>query len=143
MFVLRKTMDAAVEAQRVIGSNAVMSLARSYGDALNRVTALQQTLSAWVRNDPKDITPNQMAQMFYAQDDSWQAAFFNCMQDEILAYHEALPPSRPGMWPTPSAGVPAGEGQWWHMGQKLSDKGFETIEAMYEHAKYHREKGKS
>jgi hypothetical protein len=91
MFVLRKTMEAAVEAQRQIGSNAVMSLARSYGDALNRVTALHHQLSAWVMNKPEHITPQQFAQMFYAQNDEWQAQFFNCMQDEVRAAHESMP----------------------------------------------------
>lgn len=140
MIVLRKTMEAAVEAQRQIGSRAVMQLAQSYGDALNRVTALQKQLSAWVLNEPRNITPAQAAQMFYAQDDTWQAQFFNCMQDQVRAHHDALPPSRPGQMPTPSAGVPAGEGQWYHMAKLLTDEGFETIEAMLDHAKYHRER---
>lgn len=140
MFVLRKTMEAAVEAQREMGSRAVMQLAQAYGDALNRVTALQHQLSAWVLNEPRNITPNQMAQMFYAQNDEWQAAFFNCMQAEITAYHDALPPAKPGTWPNPHPGVPAGEGQWYHMAQHLTDEGFETIEAMLDHAKHHRSK---
>jgi hypothetical protein len=139
MIVLRKTMEAAVEAQRAIGSRAVMQLAQSYGDALHRVTALQKQLSAWVLNKPGDITPEQMAQMFYAQDDGWQAKFFNCMQDQVRAIHEAMPPSRPGAMPTPHAGVSAGEGQWCYMAYHLTDEGFETIEAMYQHAKWRRE----
>lgn len=140
MIVLRKTMEAAVEAQRQIGSRAVMQLAQSYGDALNRVTSLQKQLSAWVMNRHGDITPEQAAQMFYAQDDRWQAAFFNCMQDQVRAIHEAMPPTRPGAMPNPSPGIPAGEGQWCFMAQHLSDEGFETIEAMLDHAKYAREK---
>lgn len=138
MFVLRKTMEAAVEAQRQYGARAVQQLAASYGDALNRVTALQQQLAAWVLNEPRNITPQQMAQMFYAQNDEWQADFFNCLQDEIQAYHDALPPAKPGTWPKPHPGVPAGEGQWYHMAARLNDSGFETLEAMFEHAKDHR-----
>lgn len=140
MFVRRKTMEVAVEAQREIGSRAVMQLAQSYGDALNRVTALQKELSAWVMNKPENITPEQMAQMFYAQDDSWQAAFFNSMQEHVRAHHEAMPPARVGGMPNPSAGVPAGEAQWYHMARHLTDEGFETIEAMLDHARYHRER---
>lgn len=139
MFVLRKTMEAAVEAQREIGSRAVMQLAQSYGDALNRVTALQKQLSAWIMNKPENITPEQAAQMFYAQDDRWQAAFFNSMQAQVRDFHEAMPPARPGTMPNPHAGVPAGEGQWCHMAYHLDDEGFETIEAMYQHAKWRRE----
>ena len=140
MIVLRKTMDAAVEAQRQMGARAVMQLAQSYGDALNRVTALQHQLSAWVLNDPKHITPEQAAQLFYALNDEWQARFFNCMQAEVRAIHDAMPPSLPGRMPTPHAGVPAGEGQWYYVAQHLDDSGFETLEAMYEHAKHTRER---
>jgi len=140
MLVRRKTMDAAVEATREAGSRAVFQLAQSYGEAFNRVSALQKQLSAWVLNEPGNITPEQAAQMFYAQDDRWQAAFFNCMQDQVRAHHDAMPPARPGGMPNPSYGVPAGEGQWWHMAQHLTDEGFETIEAMFDHAKYRRER---
>jgi hypothetical protein len=138
VIVLRKTMEAAVEAQRQIGANAVMQLARSYGDALNRVTALQKQLAAWVLNEPDNITPQQMAQMFYAQNDEWQAEFFNTMQDQVRAHHDSLPPPRHGCT-NPPAGVPAGEGQWYFMAKHLDDEGFETIEAMLDHAKHHRE----
>ena len=138
MIVLRKTMEAAIEAQRQIGSRTVTQLAQSYGDALNRVTALQMQLTAWVMNKPGNITPEQMAQMFYAQDDRWQASFFNCMQVQVKAIHDAMPPARPGAMPKPCAGVPAGEGQWLHMAQHLTREGFETIEAMFDHAKHQR-----
>lgn len=138
MFVRRKTMEAAVEAQREIGSRAVMQLAQSYGEALNRVTALQKQLSAWILNKPENITPEQAAQMFYAQDDRWQAAFFNSMQDQVRAHHRTAPARLGGML-NPSAGVPAGECQWRFMSYHLNDEGFETIEAMYQHAKWRRE----
>lgn len=134
MFVRRKTMDAAVEAQRLAGANTVMSLARSYGDALNRVAAIQHELSAWVTNKPEHITPQQFAQMFYSQNDEWQAEFFNCLQAEIQAHHDALPPRRPGEFPNPHAGVPAGEGQWFYMAEHLNDSGRETLAVMHEHA---------
>lgn len=143
MLVFRKTMEAAVEAQREIGAKAVFNLAKSYGDALNRVTALQQQMAAWVLNKPEFISAEQAAQMFYAQDDRWQAAFFNGMQDQVRAYHDALPPARHRYEHVPSAGIPAGEGQWYHMAQHLTDEGFETIEAMFDHAKHHRESQQS
>lgn len=135
MFVLRATMLDAVATER----QRFAELAHRYGGALERVTALQKQFSAWVLNKPEFITPEQAAQMFYAQDDTWQATFFNCMQDQVRAHHDALPPARPGAMPTPSAGYPAGEGQWYHFALKLNDEGFETIEAMFDHAKYARE----
>ncbi len=134
MLVLRKTMEAAVEAQRAIGARAVSQLASEYGEALRRVTALQSQLSAWLLKEPGNITPEQMAQMFYAQDDRWQAQFFNCMQAQVEAFHEAQDPRDRA-----PAGIPAGEGQWWHMATHLTDSGFETIEAMFDHAKHKRE----
>lgn len=142
MFVLRKTMEAAVEAQREHGSRAVMQLATAYGDALNRSIALQQQMSAWVLNVPGDITPEQAAQMFYAQDDAWQAAFFNCMQEQVQTAHDALPPPRHGELRF-SPGYPPGEGQWWYVARLLDDSGFETLEAMFEHAKAFRERAAS
>lgn len=139
MIVLRKTMDSALEAERKSWADRLSALAAHYGDALNRVSALQVQLSAWVLNRPENITPEQMAQMFYAQDDDWQARFFNCMQEQVQANHDALPPTAYGM-SRRSAGVPAGEGQWFYAMAKLNDSGFETLEAMYEHAVYHRNK---
>jgi plasmid maintenance system antidote protein VapI len=134
MLVLRKTMDAAVEAQRRIGADAVMSLAKSYGEALNRVTALHQQLSAWVTNKPEHITPRQFAQMFYAQADEWQAEFFNCMQEEVRAVHASMPPRGPYEMPVPHPGVPPGEGQWFYMAQHLNESGRETLSVMHNHA---------
>lgn len=139
MIVLRSTMEAAVEAERQRGAAAVLQLAQSYGQALSRVTALQAQMQDWLMNKAGEITPEQAAQMFYAQDDAWQAAFFNTMQDQVLAAHAALPPAHSGMF-NPHPGVPAGEAQWYHMAAKLDDKGFETIEAMAEHARHSREK---
>lgn len=130
-------MDAALEKERDKSRIEMVAVASRYGAALQQVVALQQTLSAWVRNEPGDITPEKMADMFYAQDDTWQAAFFNVMQDRVSAYHDAQPPSKTGYLSSP--GYPAGEGQWWHVGKHLNDSGFETLEAMYEHAKSHRE----
>lgn len=88
-------------------------------------------------NKAENITPEQAAQMFYAQDDRWQAAFFNVMQAQVLAYHEAQPPSVRGVMTSP--GVPAGEGQWYHMAKHLNREGFETLDAMFDHAKHHLE----
>src|SRR5687768_4134900 len=53
MIVLRKTMDAAVELER----SRYRDLAERFGHALSQVTALQEVMSAWVRNEPGDITP--------------------------------------------------------------------------------------
>ena len=135
MIVLRSTMEAAVAAAREAGRADVLNLAHHYGKALDRVTALQTTMSAWVRNDPGDISPKQMAQMFYAQDDRWQAEFFNCMQNMVEAHHDSLPAPRAGEFRN-HPGVPAGEGQWWFMAQHLDDSGRETIAAMHDHATY-------
>lgn len=142
MFVLRSTMDAAVAKERQASRDDMLNVAHHYGAALVRTEALQREMSAWIANKADNITPEQAAQMFYAQNDSWQAAFFNVMQAQVLAHHEALPPARPGEF-RQSAGVPAGEGQWWHMARLLDRDGFDTIEAMYEHAKSHREKDAS
>lgn len=136
MIVLRSTMEAAVEAERERGAAAIFRLTHSYGQALSRVTALQAQMQDWLMNKSGEITPEQAAQMFYAQDDAWQAAFFNTMQDQVLAAHAALPPARPGTY-NPHPGVPAGEAQWYHMAAKLDNKGRETIEAMCEHARQH------
>ena len=139
MLVFKTTMDAAVEAERKQCNDRIDWMVRSYGSALARTSALQVEMSAWVLNKAENIAPEQMAQMFYAQDDRWQAAFFNCMQAQVLAYHGALPPARSANEYVPSAGHPAGEGQWYHMAQHLTDAGFETIEAMFDHAKHHRD----
>jgi hypothetical protein len=136
MFVLRKTMNEALTLCNNSAQERVVVLATRYGDALSQVTALQKQLSAWLMNKTGDITPRQMAQMFYAQDDKWQAEFFNVMQEEVLAYHDSQP--KDGAWAN-HPGVPAGEGQWYHATKLLTQEGFETIEAIYEHAKYHRE----
>lgn len=139
MIVLRKTMEAAVEAERRRGLDAVMGLAHKYGATLQQVIALERQMSAWVLNKAENITPDQAADMFYAQDDRWQAAFFNVMQARVLSHHETLPPPGPNEVRF-HPGIPYGESQWWHMAQHLTDFGFETLEAMYEHAKSAREK---
>jgi hypothetical protein len=110
-------------------------LAADFGGALRRSEALQRQLSAWITNEPGNITPEQGAAMFWAQDNRWQAAFFNAMQDVATASFEASPPSFGYL------GVPAGEGQWCWLADHLNDSGFETIEAMYEHAKTVRDSG--
>lgn len=138
MFVRRKVMEEVLKKEREVADLRMWNLACRYGDTLERVSALQEQLSAWVMNKAENITPEQAAQMFYAQDDRWQAAFFNCMQDQIRAHHDSLSPPRPGGYKT-NSGVPAGEAQWYHMAEHLDDSGFETIEAMYDHAKHKRE----
>ena len=74
--------------------------------------------------------------MFYAQDDDWQAAFFNVMQARVVVFHDSLPPARPGSLRA-SPGYPAGEGQWYHFTAKLDDSGKETLRAMAEHLDFH------
>lgn len=108
----------------------LLDTARRYGDALNAVIGLQTQMSAWVMNKAENITPEQAAEMFYAQDDRWQASFFNCMEERVIGHHGG----NAGMY-----GVPAGEPQWYHATKHLTDSGFETLKAMYEHACHHRE----
>lgn len=136
MIVLRKTMEAAIAAERERSDRRLLDLTRQYGAALQRVTAIQQQLEAWVtgRTDGA-ITPVQFAQMFWANDNHWQAAFFNALQDVATASFEARDPNVIGGY----LGVPAGEGQWCWMADDLDQSGFETLEAMYEHAKHVRE----
>lgn len=134
MIVLRKTMDAAIAAERERASRERFAFYSQYGAALERVEGLQRQLSAWVMNKADNITPEQMAAMFYEQDNEWQAAFFNSLQGVVLAAYDASPKS---YWTSP--GVPAGERQWCYMADGLNDSGFETLEAMFDHAKYVRE----
>lgn len=132
MIVLRSTMDAAVEAERVKARQELLDLASRYGGALVRVTALQAQFADWVTGKADGFTPEQFAALFYAHDDRWQAAVFNVMQGVVTAHHDALPADQ--IWGK-SPGVPAGEGQWCHMAQHLDDKGRETLDAMHWHAK--------
>ena len=111
----------------------------NYGAALRQTVALQQQLEAWITEKADSFTPEQMADLFYSHADGWQAGFFNAMQDRVRARHDALAPRAPNEFRL-SPGVPAGETQWCFMADKLTDSGFETIEAMYENAKRAREK---
>jgi hypothetical protein len=131
-------MEAAIAKAREEGWLRVQGLTEQYGQALRQTNALQVEMSAWVLNKADSITPEQMADMFYQQDSRWQAAFFNCMQDRAQAHHDALPKNPHGLQFHP--GVPAGESQWWHMAESLNSSGFETLEAMFDHAKHHRER---
>lgn len=142
MFVLKSTMEAKLLAARKEGMDRALGIAARYGEALHQVIGLQKQLAAWLFKDG-EITPEQAAQLFYAQNSEWQASFFNCMQEQVQAAHDAMPPARPGGMPNPHPGVPAGEAQWYHLARDLNDSGFETIEAMYEHAKHAREKSLS
>jgi hypothetical protein len=136
MIVLRKTMDAALETERA----KVADIARRYGGALERTIALQAMFADWVTGKAEGFTPEQFADLFYAHDDRWQAAFFNALPDQITKAHDAMPEPRYANEIKPHPGVPAGEAQWWHMTRHLDDAGFETLEAMFEHAKSAREK---
>jgi hypothetical protein len=129
MIVLRKTMNAAVEAER----SRSHDLSLRFGAALHRVTALQQQLEAWLMNKSGDITPEQMAAMFWSQDDRWQAAFFNALPSVAQASWDARPPANPNEY-RGILGVPAGEGQWAWMADHLDSDGRETIEAMHYHS---------
>lgn len=138
MIITRKRHEAELAAERERGRADMLSVAHHYGKALMRSEALQREMSTWIANKADNITPEQAAQMFYAQDDSWQAAFFNVMQDQVRAHHEAKSEREKvyGFGP----GVPAGESQWYHAMGKLDQSGWETVEAMFDHARYHREK---
>lgn len=139
MFVRRKTMERVLHVMRMQHSNQITALANLYGGALVRSEALQKQLVAWITEKGEALTPEQMADLFYSHDDRWQAAFFNVMQERVSAKHDAMPPRRPNEFCL-SPGVPAGETQWCYMADHLDESGFETLEAMYEHAKYWREK---
>lgn len=127
-------MDAAVGAER----SRYRDLAERFGEALRQTNALQSQLAAWIFRDAEVFSPEQFAQMFYARDDRFQAAFFNVMQAQVKAIHDAMPEPRPGEI-KPCPGVPAGESQWWYMAQHLNESGFETLDAMVYHAKARRE----
>ena len=135
MLVLRSTMDAAVEAERA----RYRDLAERFGGALERTGALQYQLAAWVYRDAEAFTPEQFAQMFYARDDRFQAAVFNCLPTVVAAVHDARPPARPGEYQG-IVGVPAGDGQWAWVAYHIDDDGFATLESLYEHAKAFRER---
>lgn len=121
----------SAERDRVMAQ--LLAANRRVADLAERLEPLCQQMAAWVTNKAGEITPEQAAQMFYAQDDTWQATFFNVMQAQIVAYHETA-------GGVANYGVPAGEGQWWHVAGKLDDSGFETLTAMHEHAVYYRER---
>lgn len=78
-----------------------------------------------------DLSPEYMAGLFYQMPEFWQAAFFNCMQDQVRAAHE-------GEHDAAYVGIPAGEPQWYAATKHLTDAGFATLEAMYQHACDHR-----
>jgi hypothetical protein len=135
MIVLRSTMDAAVALER----DRTRAFYAQYGDALHRVLALQEQLTAWVTGKTDGaITPEQFAQMFWANDDRWQAAFFNALQKAATDAFEARPPAKPGEYAGGYLGTPAGEPQWCWISYHLDDSGFETLESMYDHARYRR-----
>lgn len=139
MIVLKKTMLAAVDAAKLEHRRELVDLARRYGDALARTVALQSMFADWVTGKADGFTPEQFADLFYAHDDRWQAAFFNALPGQIAKTHAAMPPPRFANEIRPHPGVPAGEAQWWHMAQHLDQDGWETIEAMFEHAKSKRD----
>lgn len=135
MIVLRSTMDAAVEAER----QRYAELASRFGAALNATGALQQQLADWITDKGESLTPEQFAALFYSHDNRWQAAFFNALQGVVQAAHDALPERRANEFRL-GPGVPAGETQWCWMADHLDHSGFETLEAMFDHAKYARDK---
>jgi hypothetical protein len=139
MLVLRSTMERKLKEQQEDFVRRLSEVSKDFGQCLHQCTSLQKELSAWIMNKTDNITPEQFAQMFWEQDGRWQALFFNAMQDVATASYEAQPKKHPleFRWPL---GVPAGEGQWYHMCEHLDDKGWETMEAMFEHAKHWREK---
>lgn len=135
MIVLRKTMDAAVEKER----QRYADLSQRFGKALDAAGALQVQLADWIMDKGEQLTPEQAAALFYSHDNKWQAAFFNVMQRVVTAAHESLPPRGYGEVRF-GPGVPAGETQWCWVADDLDDSGFETLEAMFWHAKTVRER---
>lgn len=127
-------MDAAVEAER----KRYSELASRYGDALQATAAIQRQVADWITDKGEALTPEQFAALFWSHDNNWQAAFFNALQATAEASYAAQT-DKPGAfrWPL---GVPAGEGQWCWMAEHLDDKGFETLEAMFWHAKTERDR---
>ena len=130
MIVLRKTMNAAVEAERA----KVVELARTYGEAVRQTAALQKQLADWITDKGDQLTPEQAAALFWSRDDHWQAAFFNSIQPAAQSALDALPPARPGEF----RGYP--DMQWCFAADRIDDKGFEFLESMFEYAKSAREK---
>lgn len=104
--------------------------AYDHNDASVKAALLGIQTGRLLPNDA-DLSPEYIAGLFYEQDERWQAAFFNVMQDRVRHIHEAM--DEPATY-----GVPAGETQWFAAMRHLSDDGFATLEAMYEHALYHR-----
>lgn len=104
--------------------------AYDHNDASVRAALLAIQTARTLPNDA-DLSPEYIAGLFYEQDDRWQAAFFNVMQERVKAIHE-------GREYNDFYGVPAGEPQWYAATKHLTDEGFATLEAMYEHARSHR-----
>ena len=136
MIVLRKTHERLLKEVNQAALDRVSEVTKAYGKALESVRAQHDLMSAWIRKDAENITPEQMADLFYAMDEEQQGQFFNVMQDRVTAYHDAQK-ANPRAFPS-SPGYPAGEGQWYHAAKHLNDSGFETLEAMMYHAKNHR-----
>jgi len=133
MIILRKTMDAAVEAERARYSE----LASRFGEALDNTAALQRQIADWITEKGDTLTPEQAAALFWHHDNRWQAEFFNSLQKVATDSWEARS-EKDRMFSYLC--VPAGEGQWCWMADHINESGFETLEAMFEHAKHAREK---
>jgi len=137
-FVKRSTMEAAIAAERKAAGKERMTFYAMVRDAMNRAASAQQQMTAWITNSADGVTAEQMAQMFWAWDDTKQAAFFNVMQSVVEAEFGARTPNRNQIWG--SVGCPSGEGQWYHMAEKLDASGRETLTAMQNHSLYHSER---
>lgn len=105
MLVLRSTMDAALEAERA----KVIELARTYGEAVRKTTALQSQLADWITDKGEKLTPEQFASLFWPRDDRWQAAFFNALEGTAQASWDAYTPRHANEY-RGILGYPAGEG---------------------------------
>jgi hypothetical protein len=131
---IQMARDVAAMSQSASADPAFLNLMREgaydHNDASVKAALLGIQTGRLLPNDG-DLSPEYIAGLFYEQDDKWQAAFFNVMQAKVRAIHE----DRGGAG---SYGVPAGEPQWCAATQHLTDDGFATLQAMYEHACYHR-----
>jgi hypothetical protein len=143
MPMFRRTHERLIAEERRHWAEEFAGIASRYGKALEQVNALQKQLGAWITGKTENgVTPEQFAAMFWANDNRWQAAFFNALQKVATDSFEALPPAKPNEY-RGYLGVPAGESQWCYMADDLDESGFETLEAMFEHAKSRRERCES
>jgi len=132
MIVLRSTMEAAVQAERDAAHKRLSEIVAHYGRATGMIEGLARQMFGWLSGKADNVTPRQMATLFWEWDDTRQAEFFNALQD--VATESRLADPNPS--PFGYLGVPAGEAQWYHMVKNLNESGQETLGAMHDHMKH-------